>query len=106
MAIIRLWFWGRPRLPRRYLGRFRDCLRGLLGNLEALPGLGPSSAFLERSWGILAALVVCFGRLGSHLGHLGRLGERPGGVRQPVEHLKEGAMCASEREYGGGLSLD
>ena len=43
--------------------------------------------------------MACLGRLGSHLGHLGRLGERRGGVWQPKE-LREGRMHAAVKPSG------
>ena len=58
--------------------------------------IGASWAVLERSSAILAALVTSQVRLGSHLGHLGRRGERHGRVfsfrssrahRRPPPHL-------------------
>ena len=67
--------------------------------------LGGSWAVLEVSWAILAALVASQVRLGSHLGHLGRMGERQGRVWEPTEPREEGAMHAAgcERERGGSL---
>ena len=44
-------------------------------------------------------------RLGSHLGRLGRLGERQGRVWAPTEPRKEGAMHAAGRDREGGGSL-
>ena len=41
-------------------------------------------------------------RLGSHLGHLGRLGERQGRVWAPTEPREEGAMHAGRCDPGGG----
>ena len=41
-------------------------------------------------------------RLGGHLGHLGRLGERQGRVLAPTEPRKEGAVHAGVCDSGGG----
>ena len=57
-----------------------------------------SWAVLEASWPILAALVASQVRLGSHLGHLGRIGERQGRVWEPTEPREEGAIHATGRE--------
>ena len=45
-------------------------------------------------------------RLGSHLGHLGRFGERQGRVWAPTEPREEGAMHADGREREGGGPLE
>ena len=58
-----------------------------------------SWAVLEASWAILAALVASQVRLGSHLGHLGRLGERQGRVLAPTEPR---GSCEGTRAGGGG----
>ena len=63
---------------------------------------GASWAVWEASWAILAALVASQVRLGSHLGHLGRLGERQGRVWAPTEPREEGAMHADRRASRGG----
>ena len=65
--------------------------------------LGASWAVLEASWAILAALVASQVRLGSHLGHLGRLGERQGRVWAPTEPREEGAMHATRRVEQWGV---
>ena len=67
---------------------------------------GASWAVLEASWAILAALVASQVRLGSHLGHLGRLGELQGRVWAPTEPRKEGAVHAAGRDPGGGGPLE
>ena len=67
--------------------------------------LGASWAVLEPSWAILAALVVSQVRLGSHLGHFGRLAERQRRVLAPTEPREEGAMHARGCRPGGGGSL-
>ena len=83
---------------------FFASLGPLGGPLGALLGfLLASEAVLEASWAILAALVASEVRLGSHLVHLGRLGERQGRVWAPTEPRGEGAMHASGREPGGGF---
>ena len=45
-------------------------------------------------------------RLGSHLGRLGRLGERQGRVWAPTELRKEGAIHAVGRDPEGGGPLE
>ena len=67
---------------------------------------GASWAVLEASWAILAALVASQVRLSSHLGRLGRLGERQGRVLAPTEPREEGAMHAGGRDPGGGGPLE
>ena len=64
--------------------------------------MGLSWAVLEASWAILAVLVACLGRFGSHLEHLGRLGERWGRVWASTEPREEGAVHATRRCPGGG----
>ena len=81
-------------------------LSALLGDLleRSWGFFGASWAVLEASWAILAALVASQVRLGSHLGRLGRLGERQGRVWAPTEPRKEGAVPAPGRDReGGGL---
>ena len=82
-------------------------LRALLGVLleRSWGFFGASWAVLERSSAILAALVASQVRLGSHLGHLGRLGERQGRVWAPTEPRKEGAVHATGCDPGGGGPL-
>ena len=63
---------------------------------------GASWAVLEASWAILAALVASQVRLGSHLGRLGRLGERQGRVWAPTEPRKEGQISADVCDEEGG----
>ena len=80
---------------------FLGALLGVL--LERSWGFfGASWAVLEASWAILAALVASQVRLGSHLGRLGRLGERQGRVWAPTEPREEGAIHAGRREPEGG----
>ena len=50
---------------------------------------------MEASWAILAALVASQVCLGSHLGHIGRVGERQGRVWAPTEPREEGTLHAS-----------
>ena len=45
-------------------------------------------------------------RLGSHLGRLGRLGERQGRVWAPTEPRKEGAIHPVGRDPGRGGALE
>ena len=64
------------------------------------------ASFGPPSWAILAALVASQVRLGSHLGHLGRLGERQGRVLAPTEPRKEGAIHQTGCDPGGGGPLE
>ena len=59
-----------------------------------------SRGFFKPSWAVLQV------RLGSHLGRLGRLGERKGRVWWPTDARKEGAMRARGRDRGGGGPLE
>ena len=61
-----------------------------------------SWAVLEASWAILAALVASQVRLGSHLGHLGRIEERQGRVWAPTEPREEAAVHAPGCGREGG----
>ena len=61
-----------------------------------------SWAVWEASWAILAALVASQVRLGSHLGHLGRIEERQGRVWAPTEPRKEGQISADVCDEEGG----
>ena len=45
-------------------------------------------------------------RLGSHLGHLGRIEERQGRVLAPTEPREEGAIHAPGRDPEGGGPLE
>ena len=79
------------------LGPFGGPLLGaLLGLLWGLLGV------LEASWASLPALVASQVRLGSHLGHLGRLGERQGRVWALTEPREEAAMHATRCDSEGG----
>ena len=55
-----------------------------------------SWAVLKATCAILVALVASEVRLGGHLGHLGRLGQRQGRVWASTEPREEGAMHADE----------
>ena len=69
---------------------------------------GTSWAVLDASWAILAALVASQVRLGSHIGHIGRLGERQGRVWEPTEPREDGAaLCILARpNVPGGTVAD
>ena len=73
-------------------------------DLWRLWGLSGALGSLSRQyWAILAALVAFPARLGSHLGHLGRFGERQGRVWAPTEPREEGTMHAPLRDPEGGV---
>ena len=93
--------WASSGLAGNSLGALFGRIGGLLGGPEAILGL--SWAVLKAFCAILATLVASQVRVGSHLGHLGRLGVRHGGVMAAQGASGEGAMHAGGCVDRGGL---